>query len=80
MYLLTEASWWLCVPPALDVPDWMALFATPRAAWPLPLPPELQVDAALITTEGRLTPLAAQAGGETNDDLALWPCGRSGAT
>jgi hypothetical protein len=47
MYLLAEAS------RRLGVPDWMALFATPLAAWPLPLPPELQVNEALITMEHR---------------------------
>jgi hypothetical protein len=76
MYLLTEASRRLGVPHPLDVPDWMALFATPLAAWPLPLPPELQVDAALITREGHPTSLAAQlatqADGEARDGPALW--------
>jgi hypothetical protein len=59
MYLLTEASRRLGVPHPLDVPDWIALLATPLASWPLPLPLALQVDAALITSAGRPTPLAA---------------------
>jgi hypothetical protein len=60
MYLLAEASRWLGIPYPKDLPDWLTLLATPLAAWPLPLPPELQVNEALITTEGRPTPLAAR--------------------
>jgi hypothetical protein len=76
MYLLAEASRWLEIPYPLDLPDWLTLLATPLVAWPLPLPPELQVNEALITTEGRTTPLAArlaaQASGEARDNLVLW--------
>jgi len=75
MYLLAEASRRLGVPYPIDLPDWLRLLATPLAAWPLPLPPELQVNEALITTEGRPTPLAArlaaQASGEARDGLFL---------
>jgi hypothetical protein len=76
MYLLAEASRWLGIPYPTDLPDWLALLATPLAAWPLPLPPELQVNEALITMEGRPTPLAvrlaAQASGKASDDMVLW--------
>jgi hypothetical protein len=81
MYLLAEASQWLGVPYPMDLPDWLTLLATPLAAWPLPLPPELQVNEALITTEGRLTPLAAQlaaqASGEASEDVVLWRARRT---
>jgi hypothetical protein len=76
MYLLAETSRWLGIPYPVDLPDWLTLLATPLAAWPLPLPPELQVNEALITTEGRPTPLAARlaahARGEASDDVVLW--------
>jgi hypothetical protein len=76
MYLLAEASRWLGIPYPTDLPDWLTLLATPLAAWPLPLPPELRVNEALITTEGWPTPLAvrlaAQASGEARDNLVLW--------
>ena len=76
MYLLAEASRWLGIPYPMDLPDWFTLLATPLAAWPLPLPPALQVNEALITTEGRPTPLAArpaaQASGEASEDAIVW--------
>ena len=76
MYLLAEASRWLGIPYPTDLPDWLTLLATPLAAWPLPLPPELQVNEALITREGRPTQLAARlaahARGEASDDVVLW--------
>jgi len=71
MYLLVEASRSLGVSHPLDVPDWIALFATPLRLWPLPLPPELQVDEALITRKGQPTPLAARLAAQA-DDSSIW--------
>jgi hypothetical protein len=76
MYLLAEASRWLGIPYPMDLRDWFTLLATPLAAWPLPLPPALQVNEALITKEGRPTPLtarlAAQARSEASEGAILW--------
>ena len=67
--LLTEICNGLGLHGPGDFRDWIALLATPLIRWPLPLPPELQIDAALITDEGRPTALAAslakQAGNAT---------------
>jgi hypothetical protein len=70
MYLLVVASRSLGVPHPLDVPDWLTLFATPLGLWPLPLPLALQVDEALITSEGRPTPLAARLALQADDDIS----------
>ena len=71
MYLLVEASRSLGVPHPLDVLDWLTLFATPLGLWSLPLPLALQVDEALITREGRPTPLAARLATQANDDSSI---------
>jgi hypothetical protein len=71
MYLLVEASRSLGVPHPLDVPDWITLFATPIGLWPLPLPSKLQVDEALITSEGQPTPLAARLAAQADDDSSI---------
>lgn len=72
MYLLVEASRSLGVSHPLDVPDWMTLFSTPLGLWLLPLPPELLVDEALITSEGRPTPLAARLAAQAEEDFSTW--------
>jgi len=65
--LLTEIRNGLGMPGPGDFRDWIALLATPLIRWPLPLPPPLQIDAALITNEGRPTPLAASLAKQAGD-------------
>jgi hypothetical protein len=66
--LLAEISQGLGISELGDFRDWIALLATPLIRWPLPLPPELQIDAALITNEGRPTPLAAWRAARAGDE------------